>query len=255
VIEKAVKFAASEQNKSNGSMASLFGEAAHQEMQMPALPSAEPWTSLVQLKREKEVTGMYLSGHPLEDYQLEISSFCSSKIADLDNYKNQDVSIAGIVIGFEAKMSRNGKPFGVFTLEDFSGTTEMVLWGEDYLKYKHFLESGSMLFIRGKYQPRFNSDDRWELKISSVQLLQDVREKMTKKVMLVVSLPDVSDKVISKMEQLLVKHKGNYPVAVRVDDIMDSFSLNFLAAKSGVSLSEDFMSALDDIPEVEVKLS
>jgi len=255
VIEKAMKFAASEQNKANGSMASLFSDAHHQEMQIPSLPNVELWTSLVQLKREKEVTGMYLSGHPLEDYRLELLSFCTAKIEELDNFKNQEVAIAGIVIGFESKMSRNGKPFGVFTLEDFSGTTEMVLWGEDFLKYKHFLESGSMLFIRGKYQLRFNSDDRWELKISSVQLLQDVREKMTKKVTLTLSLPEVSDEVIGKMEKLLTKHKGNYPVAVRVDDVAESFSLNFAAAKSGVNLSDEFMSEMNEIPEVEIKLS
>ncbi|MFI5134988.1 MAG: OB-fold nucleic acid binding domain-containing protein, partial [Chitinophagales bacterium] len=245
----------SDQNKSNGSVASLFNDAQHQQMQIPALPVVDPWTSLIQLKREKEVTGMYLSGHPLEDYRLELSCFCNATIAELDNFKNQDVTIAGIVAGLESKMSRNGKPFGVFTLEDFSGTTEMVLWGEDFLKYKHFLESNSMLFIKGKYQPRFNSDDRWELKISSVQLLQDVREKMTKKVTLTVSLPEVSDETIDRMEKLLAKHKGNYPVAVRVDDIAESFSLNFAAAKSGVSLSDDFMSEVNEIPEVEIRLS
>ena len=254
VIEKAMKFASAEQNKTNGSMASLFGEAQHQEMQAPVLPVAEKWTSLVQLKREKEVTGMYLSGHPLEDYRLEIDCFCSCMIADLENHKNQEVAIAGIVVGYESKVSRNGKPFGVFSIEDFSGATEMVLWGEDFLRYKHFLESGSMLFIKGKYQLRFNSDDRWELKISSVQLLQDVREKNTKRVSLAIPLDEVSEELILKMENLLTKYKGNYPVAIRVEDLDQNVALNFAALKSGVNLSEEFMTEVANVPEVEIRL-
>jgi DNA polymerase-3 subunit alpha len=121
-------------------------------------------------------------GHPLEDYKLEMSNFCTSPVSELEQFKNQDVAVAGIVVGVENRISKNGKPFGTFSIEDFSGTTEMVLFGEDYLRLKHFLAEGSLLFIKGKYQLRFNADDRFELKISSIQLLQEVREKLTKKV-------------------------------------------------------------------------
>jgi DNA polymerase-3 subunit alpha len=164
------------------------------------------------------------------------------------------VAIAGIVVGYESKLSRNGKPFGIFSIEDFSGATEMVLWGEDFLRYKHFLESGSMLFIKGKYQLRFNSDDRWELKISSVQLLQDVREKNTKRVSLAIPLNEVSEELILKMANLLTKYKGSYPVAIRVEDLEQNVALNFAALKSGVNLSEEFMTEVANVPEVEIRL-
>jgi DNA polymerase-3 subunit alpha len=255
VIEKAVKFGAAEQNKSNGAMASLFGEAHESAMPLPVLPPAERWTSLVQLKREKEVTGMYLSGHPLESYRLEMDCFCNCTIAELENYRNQEVTVAGIVSAFEARMSRNGKPFGTFTLEDFSGSTELVLWGEDYLRHKHFLEAGSLLFIKGKYQLRFNADDRWELKIASVQLLQEVREKLTKKLSLSFFIEDLSDELIGKIETLLQKHKGNYPVAIRVNEAQEGVALNFLSTRAQVSLTDEFMAEAGEIPELEIKLS
>lgn len=253
VIEKAMKFASSEQNKINGNIQSLFGDLVHEEMATPTLPNTEPWKPIVKLNREKEVTGMYLSGHPLEDYKLEMQNFCSCAINELENFKNQDVALAGIVTSFEQKMSKNGRPFGVFSIEDFSGSTEMVLWGEDYLKNKHFLEAGTMLFLKGKYQLRYNSDDRWELKIASTQLLQDVREKLTKKVTMSFALHDVSDELISIIDGLVKNHKGNFPVTIQVNDWKENFSLNMNAAQAGVNLSDDFMKEVNAIPELEIK--
>lgn len=189
-------------------MQTLFGDVAHEEMRNPALPQAEMWPGLVKLKREKEVTGVYLSGHPLEDYKLEMTNFCTSSIADLEQYKNQDAAIAGIVTTVEHRVSKNGKPFGTFSIEDFTGTTELVLFGEDYLKMKHFLSEGTMLFVKGKYQLRYNSEDRYELKIVSIQLLQDIRERLTKRVTLNVSLTDVNDILILKIEDLLTKTRA-----------------------------------------------
>ena len=196
---------------------------------------------------------MYLSGHPLEDYKLEMQNFCSCNIAEMENFKNQDVAIAGIVTSFEQKMSKNGRPFGVFSIEDFSGSTEMVLWGEDYLKNKHFLEAGTMLFIKGKYQLRYSSDDRWELKIASTQLLQDVREKLTKKVTMSFALHDVNDELIRIIDGLVKKYKGNFPVTIQVNDWKENFSLNMRAAQAGVNLSDDFMKEINAIPELEIK--
>src|SRR4030095_13019281 len=178
-IEKAIKTASSEQSKANGKMQTLFGDIVHEEMINATLPVVEQWPALIKLKKEKEVIGVYLSGHPLEDYKTEMSNFCSCTIADLDNFRNQDAAIAGIIAGVENKTSKNGRPFGVFTVEDFTGSTEMVLFGEEYLRNRHFLAEGNLLFLKGKYQLRFNSDDRYELKISSIQLLQEVRERLT----------------------------------------------------------------------------
>ena len=184
-----------------------------------------------------------------------MTNFCTSSIADLEQYKNQDAAIAGIVTTVEHRVSKNGKPIGTFSIEDFTGTTELVLFGEDYLKMKHFLSEGTMLFVKGKYQLRYNSEDRYELKIVSIQLLQDIRERLTKRVTLNVSLTDVNDILILKIEDLLTKNKGNFPVAIQVNDVSDNFSLNFNAQKAAVNLSEEFMQLVSDLPEVELKLN
>lgn len=253
-IEKAIKQSAAEQLRTHVKMQTLFGEVAHEEMRSPVLPQVEPWPGLLKLKREKEVTGVYLSGHPLEDYKLEMNNFCTCTIAELEQFRNQEAAVAGIITTVEHRVSKNGKPFGTFGLEDFTGTTELVLFGEDYLKMKHFLVEGTMLFVKGKYQLRYNSDDRLELKISSIQLLQDVREKLTRKVTLNVALSEVNDILIQKMEDMLTKHKGNFPVAIQVNDFSSNFSLNFIAQKAAVNLSDEFIHFMDDFPEVELKL-
>ena len=125
----------------------------------------------------------------------------------------------------------------------------------EYLRLKHFLAEGSLLFIKGKYQLRFNADDRFELKISSIQLLQEVREKLTKKVTFNIALNDVNEELITKIEDLFSKHKGIYPVDIQVNDAGDNFSLNFHAQKLSVSLNEEFMQVLTGYPELELKLN
>ncbi|MGB3073846.1 MAG: OB-fold nucleic acid binding domain-containing protein, partial [Chitinophagales bacterium] len=254
-IEKTIKNATADQARANVKMQTLFGEVAHEEMRNPVLPQTEQWPALVKLKREKEVTGVYLSGHPLEDYKMEMNNFCTSTVADLENYKNQEAAIAGIITTVEHRVSKNGKPFATFSIEDFTGATELVLFGEEYLKLKHFLVEGTMLFVKGKYQLRYNSEDRYELKISSIQLLQDIRERLTKRVTLNISLNDVNDQLILKIEELFTKYKGNFPVAIQVNDKSDNFSLNFNAQKATVNLSEEFMHMVDEFPEVELKLN
>ncbi len=253
-IEKAMRNAASDILKSNGRMQTLFGEAAHEQMRNPTLPAAEPWPALAKLKKEKEVTGVYLSGHPLDDYRVEMNNFCTCNIADIDNFKNQELSIGGIINTIEHRVSKNGKSFASFSLEDFTGNTEMVLFGEDYLKFKHFLAEGTLLFVKGKYQPRFNSDDRYELKITALQLLQDIRERLTKKVTMNIELADVNDQLIEKIEGLFTKYKGNYPVAIQVNDPLNNYSINLNVQKMAVSLTEEFMSAINNYPEVQIKL-
>ena len=254
-IEKAIKIASAESTRSNGKMQTLFGDSVHEEMKSTTLPVAEQWPALIKLNREKEVTGVYLSGHPLEDYKLEMINFCSCTISDLEQFKNQEAAIAGIVTSFESKMSKNGRPFCSFIIEDFTGNTEMVLFGEDFLRMKHFLAPGSLLFVKGKYQPRYNSEDRFELKVLSIQLLQEVRERLTKKVTLNIFLSDVSDELITKIEELFTNHKGNLPVDIQVNDIGENFTLNFHAQKSGIELSEEFVETIRNYPEVEIKLN
>ncbi len=253
-IEKAMRNAASDISKANGRMQTLFGETVHEQMRNPTLPVAEPWPPIAKLKREKEVTGVYLSGHPLDDYKVEMDNFCTCNIADLDNFKNQELSIGGIINAIEHRVSKNGKSFASFSIEDFTGSTEMVLFGEDYMKFKHFLTEGTLLFVKGKYQPKFNSDDRYELRITALQLLQDIRERLTKKVTMNIELADVNDQLISKIEDLFTKHKGNYPVAIQVNDPLNNYSINLNAQKMAVSLTEEFMSAINNYPEVQIKL-
>ena len=138
----------------------LFGDDHHDNVATPTLANCEPWNSLEKLKREKEVIGFYISGHPLDEYRFEIASFCSHKIDqlnDLEKLKNKDISIAGILSDVNHRMSKMGKPFGTFTIEDYSGSVQMALFGEDYGKMKEFLVQESFVFIRAKVQSRYNS--------------------------------------------------------------------------------------------------
>ena len=246
-IEKAMKFSAQPSDK-NHRVQTLFGDAEDLRITSFKLPQTAEWSSLEKLRREKEVTGMYLSGHPLDDYEMEIKSFANANVSELDQLKNKEVSLAVVVSQVESKMTRNGKPFGVFQVEDFSGSTEITLFGEEYLKWKHMLLPGHLIFLKGKYQPRFNNDDRFELKLSSITLMQDLREKMTRNITLQLSLQSIDERFIRQMEELIQHHTGTVPLNFCVTDDSENVSLNLHPQKNGIVFSDDFMKDIRQLP-------
>ena len=169
-LEKIVKHANDFQTQQNASQGSLFGDMTEIEVKDPELPKCAPWTKLEQLKNEKDVTGFYMSGHPLEDFKIEMDSFCNVSINDIktnrEQYKNKPVNFAGILTEVNHRTSKTGNPFATFTIEDFTDFDQFILFSEDYLKMKHFLVEGSSLFIRAQVQPRNNKNrDQFEVRI------------------------------------------------------------------------------------------
>src|SRR5690606_21112002 len=160
----------------------LFGNSVAVEIQKPEPPVVPKWSNMVQLNKEKEVVGIYISAHPLDDFKTEIEHFSRGDMRlmkNLESIAHADLSLAGMVTSVEHRMTKNNKPFGSFEFEDYFDVHKFFLFSEDYLKMKHFLVTGSFLFLRGKVQPRqWSATGELEFKIFSIELLSDLREKM-----------------------------------------------------------------------------
>src|SRR5690606_24463097 len=128
--------------------------------------------------REKEVAGFYMSGHPLNQFNLEIDSYCTCPLANINDYKNRDINVAATVSEVDIRTAKKGNPFALFSIEDYDSTMQMALFGEDYMKFSPYLKTGLYLFIRGKVQLRYKTEDQWELKPMNIQLLGDITDKM-----------------------------------------------------------------------------
>jgi DNA polymerase-3 subunit alpha len=222
-LEQAIRYAQQLKAQKESSQQSLFGGSAETTLPEPDLPTVETWPRMFQLGKEKEVNGMYISSHPLDDFRYEMEYLCTHELRALDDLtKIGDFTIGGIIIEAKHLTSRQGKPFGIFTLEDYSDSFEFRLFGEDYLKFKPFLESNMLLFIKGyvnRYTPRWEgAQERIDAKIKSISLLPDVLEAQSKGLKLTLPLTEVTKYHIDTLDALIAKHSGTKSLELRIFD-------------------------------------
>ena len=214
-IEKIIRFAQKFQQKKNSAQVSLFGDTDEFEVQDPPIPTCEPWPKAVQLRHEKEVTGFYISGHPLDAFALTMKYLCNvdiSKLHDhLADYKNKEVVFGGMVTSTLQRTAKNGSLFGVMTLEDYTGSMDFRLFKENYLKMRHMMVTGNLLLVHARVESRYNQDSL-NVNIQDVSLLEDALDKVMKKVTLFLKPEDVSDDFIEELSKL----KHDFPGHARL---------------------------------------
>lgn len=257
-LEKIIRYASSFQVRSNAAQQSLFGDDQAVLMPEIEMPACEPWSKIEQLKHEKDVTGFYMSGHPLDDYRVEVDTFCNVTLGELKNsanyLKNKDLVFSGIVTSVVNKIAKNGKPFCTFTLEDFEDQHSIMLFSEDYLKYKHFLIEGTALLFKGKLQTHYKQEDRLELKISYVCLLAEALDKLVKEVTLELSLEVIDDQKIERLYKMIKQHKGNCKVTLKVYDPTERLAINLNVPKHKVECT-DLIKEVKGINGIRFKLN
>jgi DNA polymerase-3 subunit alpha len=259
-LEKALRYGYNYQESKNSSQVSLFDMGDGEgdvEMPEPPVPQCEPWSNLEQLKYEKDVIGIYISGHPLDNYKLELN-FCNTTIGDLKDMvklKGKEVSVGGMISSVQHKISKNGKPFGSFVLEDYSESLELPVFGEEYLRFRHFLVQGAFLYVKGKIQERWNQPDNMEFKISAIQLLPELRDKLAKSITIQVPLSEISDEFISKMNVLFEANKGSCNVRFTVYDRGENISIDMPSKKTKVNVNNEFIKTIDTTLGLQYKLN
>jgi DNA polymerase-3 subunit alpha len=259
-LEKLVRFGAAVQNEKDAPP-DLFGNAIEVALADPKPPEAEPWTAMEKLSREKEVVGIYISGHPLDDFELEVKNFCQGTVAhlngDIKKLFGREMLIAGIVMEAEHRMTKNGNPFGTMEVEDKTDSFKFFLFGEDYLRLKHFLVDGSFLMIRGKVQKRKWSKDEndLEFKIGSLELLADARNKMAKSFHLQIPVNELNNQLVEQVYSLITDHPGSCELKVKLVDTVDNIVVEMPSRKGGVEVSNELLDRIKELDHVEYYLN
>jgi len=262
-LEKIIRYGQQHQEGQNSSQVSLFdmsdGDSAL-EMPEPAIPVTEEFLTLEKLKAERDVIGIFLSGHPLDDFKTEMTTFCKQKlndIKDLKPLKGHEVTLGGLITAVNHRMTKTGKPFGTFVLEDYDGTHEFALFGDDYVKYKQFiLTPGLFVYIKGKVQERFQNAENLEVKIVAMELLTEMLEKKVKQIMLNVSLPHVNDDMIDRLHGVVLKYPGNTAIRFAVHDQVEQLRIEMPSRKMRVRPDNEFLRELEVVvPEISWKLN
>ena len=256
-IEKIVRYSAKISELKAAATQSLFGElgaGTGNDISMPKIPVTEPWSVMEQLKNEKEVVGVYISGHPLDEYKIEIQNFCNSNSGLLESKPNIVQSFAGIVTKINVRTSANGNQFMIFTLEDYAGNYEFALFAKDFIQFERFIAQDRLLYIQGSYQLKNKHTDQMVFKIQSIELLTELLEERTKELRLRLNLSHLNLETVDYLEDLFDQYKGNKKVILEVYDEQDRVQLDFLSRKVQLTINKALVMDLSKVENIGFKL-
>lgn len=248
-IEQLMRYGQRYQAEKNNAQQSLFGGGGHVDITRPVLPACKDWTQLETLAKEREMIGLYLSAHPLDDYRVIIDHMCKTQLSELenlDNLKGQEVAVAGMVIGVQNLVTKTGKPWGKFVLEDYNGTHEFALFSKDYENFRKFLFADYFLFVRGKVQAKPYNDKELEFKIISMVQLAEMRDTMIKELSLQLPVGEITEEQIRELARKVRESKGQTLLRIYVFDRDAQVSLNLFSKSHKVSLTQSLVSYLDE---------
>ncbi|NRB50578.1 MAG: DNA polymerase III subunit alpha [Saprospiraceae bacterium] len=247
LIEHALRYGNAHQAQRAQAVNSLFGDSEDAMIPEPKIPEGVSWPLIEKLNREKEVTGIYVSGHPLDDYRIEIENFTTSSLENLNQHQHRaSVTVGCMVANARHMISKNGNGWGIFEISDFNGQMEFRLFGEDYQKFKHLLEPGMALYIKGKFQKRWNSEEL-EFKPVEIKLLEGIAENMTESITLKFPIERINDAMINQIDQLCQTHKGRHRLKMVLLDQTHRVKLSLIAKERKVNAGNELIAELDKL--------
>ncbi|MCM1151915.1 MAG: DNA polymerase III subunit alpha [Alistipes sp.] len=248
-IEQLIRYGLRHQSEKNNAQQSLFGGGGQVDIQHPVIPACADWSQLETLAKEREMMGLYLSAHPLDDYKVIIDHMCKTQLADLENLdalRGQEIAVAGMVVGVQNLMTKSGKPWGKFTLEDYNGTHEFAMFGKDYENFRKYMFADYFLFIRGKVQPRPYNDKELEFKVISMVQLQELRDTMIKELSVQLPVGEITPQFVQEFSERVRESKGETILRVVVVDPASNVSSRLFSKSYKVCLSPSLVNYLDD---------
>ncbi|MFN0213077.1 MAG: DNA polymerase III subunit alpha [Saprospiraceae bacterium] len=243
-IENLLKYGSAFQEDKIMSVNSLFGDLSDSvSIPEPKAPKAEDWNLIFKLQKERDVVGLYLSGHPLDDFRYEWENF-ATPLANVDNFKGRKVNVAGFVLKAEHRISQRGTGWGRFTLQDYTGSLEITMFSESYAKFKSFFEEGTTVYVEGEYKQRYNSDEM-EFRVQNVRLLETIGEEKTQSVTLKIPIERISVEFLEQIEKLCTAHKGKHTLRMELIDYQNKEKLPFTSMAKKVAVGNEFIAAME----------
>ena len=253
-IEQLMRYGQRYQTEQNNAQQSLFGGGGHVDIQRPVTPASADWSQLEKLTKEREMVGLYLSSHPLDDYKIIIDHMCKTQLSELENLeplRGQEIAVAGMVVSVQNLMTKTGKPWGRFKLEDYNGAHEFALFGKDYENFRKYLFADYFLFVRGKVQPKPYNDQELEFKIIAMTQLAEMRDSI-KEMCVQLPVEEVTESLIRDLTDRVRESKGDTLLRLNVFDREAHVSVNLFSKSHKVTLSQALVDYLD---ENEIKYS
>ena len=253
-----VKYGNKYQADMNAAANSLFGGEHAVEIATPEIISAPEWGNLERLNKERDLVGIYLSAHPLDEYIPILEKMCNAKMADLVDLtplQNHDLILGGIVTAVKEGMTKKGSPYGRVKMEDFSGAAEFVFFGDDWVGKKNYFAEGMFLYLIGKCQPRKWQPDEWEVKINGVKLLSDVKDDDIQKITVSVPLSFITNEFVLEFSELIRNNPGKVDLSFVICDDDGQNRVSMQSRTMKVSLKKDIVIYIKNRPQLDYKIN
>jgi len=257
-IEYLIRYGNNVKAVRNSSQQTLFGGSGGFDIIKPEPVQCPDWPKLEKLNREKEVIGIYLSSHPLDDFKLEINTFATATLADLQNlgdFYERDVIVAGMVIDTKNGIGKNGKPYGSFTLQDYTDSFRFIMFDKEYLEFSKFFIIGYYLLVRGRVQKRKYKEEELEFHIKTINLLSSVKDELIKSVTIKINPENINKEMLNELMELVKDNRGETELKFLFYDPDDKISLSMFSRSLRVRLNNELISFLEDFPGIEYKVN
>ena len=261
-IEVLIRYGQNYQTEKQEARNSLFGAFDDIEIQRPAVPKTdERWSDIERLNKERELVGIYLSAHPLDEYKIVLDNLCNTKCSELEDVAKltdrEDVILGGIVTNVRTGFTKNGKPFGIVTLEDFEGSGELALFGEDWSARSGFFTIGASVYVTGKVKPRFsyNADGPKDLKISGVEFLQTVKDKAIDRITISLTTELLDDQIVEELGELIAESPGNTSLFVQLHDSTGKKHVLLRSTAKSIDVKSRLIHFIEQTPALDYKIN
>ncbi len=261
-LEKIIRFGNQYQSDQSSNVNTLFGDMDATSLVPPEIPDCEPWTLTDLLDKEKEIIGLYLSGHPLDNFKFELEHYNVISIQTVNDYKEElilsggdgkVVQFAGLVNNVQHRVSKKGTKYGSFTLEDYSGSIELMLFSEDYARYSHLLNNGTLLYISGQYKKRYEKAE-YQLQVNEIILLESLMKLHTRRIEINVLAKDISDETVKFLADNIAKNPGGVPIRFTIYEPKENLSVRLNRTKDGMAMNPELAEFFIKHPEIQFSL-
>ncbi|MGH2647618.1 MAG: DNA polymerase III subunit alpha, partial [Ginsengibacter sp.] len=261
-LEKIIRFGNLYQAQLSNSTNTLFGDLQMEEVKPPLMTECEPWPLVKLLDYEKEVTGMFMSGHPLDNFSFQLKHYGLTTIAEFNDFKEsvnlhpspgRTFRFAGLVAEAQHRIAKSGNKYGVFHIEDYTAKMELMLFSDDYIKFSNYLETGMIIFLTGTFRQRYNKSE-FEFKVSQISLLESLMKSCTRKLQIEANPGDISQEFVDFITENVRRFPGNSSLKFCVNDGKSHLKFGMYTMENGFEMNDEMASYLQQKPEFDVQI-
>lgn len=238
---------------------SLFGGENEVDITTPVIPKGEKWSDVERLNRERELVGIYLSAHPLDEYRIVIENLCNTLCSELSDAQQltdrEDFIFAGIVTDVRQKFTKRGEPCGFVTIEDFKGSGELALYGKDWGERSGMFTIGSAVYVTAKLQPRFQYSDQMELKVKNVEYLQQIKAKSIDRITITMDTKLLNEEIVTELGELVNANPGTTKLYFQLVDNTNKHHVLMHSTSKMVDVKISLVNFIEQTPALDYKIN